>query len=468
MNRHARVVRKAAERRRRLIKDLGDGLLLLPTAAESLRNGDVQYPFRADSDFRYLTAFEEPDAVLLVWRVRGRSSERLYVRPRDKAKEIWDGRRHGVAGAKKLFGFADARPIADLWHDVGELLHDVVMPAGGALFHGLGRSPEFDRKVLHACTHASRRRRRAGVAAHPPIIDPRPSIAAMRQIKDALEIDAMRDAARVSAEAHCEAMRFARAGLTEYEVQAALEKVFRAGGSPRNGYESICASGANACILHYIENRRSLRKGELMLIDAGAEFDGYTADITRTFPVDGTFTDAQRAVYAVVLRAQKKALRAIRPGRPVTAPHTTAVRELTKGLVELGVLRKKRGASVAESARAYIDSESYRPFYMHGTSHWLGMDVHDCGPYTDLSSKPVAFESGMVLTVEPGLYFDTRDPKVPRELRGIGVRIEDDALVTKDGVDVLTADVPKEIADVEAMCRSMPTGPGSLDSRGLP
>ncbi len=279
--------------------------------------------------------------------------------------------------------------------------------------------------------------------AHPVLEDPGPAIAALRQVKEPAEIEVLRHAANVSAEAHVAAMRAARAGMREYQVQEVLEGVFRTHGSRRNGYDSIVASGANACILHYTENDRALRNGEFVLLDAGAEFDMYTADITRTWPVSGQFGDAQRAVYEVVLRAQKAAIRTVRAGRAWDAAHEAAKRWLTRGLVELGVLR-------GDVARL-VKKEAFKPWFMHGTSHWLGMDVHDVGRYEDADGKPVKLAPGMVLTVEPGLYFDTRDRSVPKELRGLGVRIEDDVLVTRNGCDVLTAACPKEVRELEAV-----------------
>jgi Xaa-Pro aminopeptidase len=286
-------------------------------------------------------------------------------------------------------------------------------------------------------------RRRRNVPAHPVLEDPGPAIAALRQIKDPAEIRVLRLAAKVSAEAHVAAMRDAHAGMTEYQVQEMLEGVFRRHGSRRNGYDSIVASGANACILHYTQNDRTLRRGDLLLLDAGAELDGYTTDVTRTFPVSGTFSEPQREVYRIVLAAQKAGIKAVKPGARWDAPHRACVRRLTRGLIELGLLRAPVSKRIAKL--------EYRRWYMHGTTHWLGMDVHDVGAYQQ-AETPVALRAGMVLTVEPGLYFGARDPTIPKELRGIGIRIEDDVLVTRSGHRVLTAAVPKEVRDVEAAC----------------
>jgi Xaa-Pro aminopeptidase len=431
-------------RRQRLLDRLGDGLLLVPTAAETLRNGDVHHPFRPGSDFHYLTGFPEPDAMLVAWRT-GRSSHRaeLFVRPRDQEREIWDGRRFGTAGARRRFGVDAAHPMAEL----GKRLPGLLCPHR-RLFHTLGRDPQLDRDLMAAFAALRHERRRQAPPAHPVIEDPGPALAAQRLIKDAAEIQSLQRAAAVTVAGHLAAMAAARPGAAEYEVQAALESEFRRLGSPRNGYAPIVASGQNACILHYRDNDRVMRSGDLLLLDAGAEVEGYTADITRTFPVSGTFTGPQAAVYRIVLRAQAAGIRAVRPGAAWNAPHRACVRALTRGLVELGVLRGPVDRLVRKQA--------YKPYYMHGTSHWLGRDVHDAGAYEDEQGRPVRMRAGMVLTVEPGLYFAARASKVPRELRGIGVRIEDDVLVTRTGRRVLTEAAPRTIAELEAACARRP------------
>lgn len=424
-------------RRQRLLDDLGDGLLLVPTAAESPRNGDVLHEYRPGSDFHFLTGFPEPDAVLAAWRT-GRSSHRavLFVRPRDRAREIWDGRRHGVDGARRRFGVDEAWPIEELWQRLPALA-----AAQRRLFHRLGVDHAFDRRLLDAFAAWARRHRRRQPTAHPAIEDPTPALARGRWRKDAAELDALRRAAAITVAGHVAAMRAARPGMHEYEVQAVLEAEFRRGGSPRNGYPSIVAGGPNACVLHYHDNDRRLRPGDLLLIDAGAEFGGCTADITRTFPVSGRFSEPQAAVYRAVLRAQAAGIRACRAGAAWDSAHRACIRALTRGLVELGVLR----GDVATLVRR----ERYKPWYMHGTSHWLGRDVHDVGAYLDDADEPVGLANGCVLTVEPGLYFDPRDRRVPSELRGIGVRIEDDVLVTGRGPIVLTAAAPKQQSEIE-------------------
>ncbi len=413
-------------RRQRLLDTLGDGLLLLPTAPEVLRNGDVHHPFRPSSDFHHLTGFPEPDAVLLAWRT-GRGAHRLvlFVRPRDPEREIWDGRRAGVAGARRRFGADAAHPIGELW----QRLPDLLAPHR-RLFHTLGRDPRFDQQLLGVFALLAQRRRRQAPAAHPILEDPGPALAAQRLIKDAHEIALLRQAAAITVAGHRAAQAAARPGQNERDVQAALEAEFRRGGSPRTGYGSIVASGPNACILHYHDNDRRMRAGDLLLIDAGAEYGGVTADITRTFPVSGEFTPAQQAVHDIVARAQRAGIRAARPGARWDAPHRACLRELTRGLVQLGVLRGR--------VDALLKKQAFKRWYMHGTSHWLGRDVHDVGAYQDADGRPVRLRPGMVLTVEPGLYFGPRDRKVRKELRGIGVRIEDDVLITRNGREVLT------------------------------
>ncbi|MCB9886554.1 MAG: aminopeptidase P N-terminal domain-containing protein [Planctomycetes bacterium] len=425
-----------------MLDELGDGLLLLPTAAETLRNGDVHHEFRPGSDFQYLTGFPEPEAILAAWRTaKGRHRAILFVRPRDPAREIWDGKRHGLIGAKKAFGVDEAREFGAFWRDLPELL-----AAHDRLFHRLGAYANFDRRLLDCCKGVAFRHRRRQPPQHPTITDPGPAIAGQRARKDAQELAGLRAAAAATAAGHVAAMREATPGMHEYEVQAVLEAEFRRHGSPRNGYPSIVASGANACVLHYHENDRLMRRGDLLLIDAGAEVGGLTADVTRTFPISGRFSPAQAAVYRAVLRAQLAGIRACKVGATWDAAHRTCIRWLTKGLVELGVLHGRIDALIAKGA--------FRPWYMHGTTHWLGRDVHDVGAYEDARGRAERLRAGEVLTVEPGLYFGRRDRKVPAELRGIGVRIEDDILITAAGPEVLTAAVPKSVREVEAACQS--------------
>ncbi|MCA8955021.1 MAG: aminopeptidase P N-terminal domain-containing protein [Planctomycetes bacterium] len=429
-----------AKRRQRLLNRLGDGMLILPTAPHAIRNGDVHYSFRAGSDLHYLTGFDEPNSLLVAWRT-GAATHRsvLFVPPRDRAREIWDGPRAGVRGAVKQFGVDEAFAIEQLWEKLGELLG-----AHARVFHTLARDPAFDRRLLQVCAHNAAKQRRGNPPAHPVLEDPLPAIADLRLIKDADELARMAVAARITARGHCRAMQGAAPGMIEYEVQSLVETEFRNQGSARNGYDSIVASGPNACILHYVKNDRRIRRGELLLIDAGAEWEHYTADITRTFPVGGGFSEPQKAVYAAVLKAQKAAIRSVKEGATWDAPHKTCLRVLTRELIALGVLRGRPDSLLKKGA--------CRTWFMHGTSHWLGMDVHDAGTYQEPDGKPLRLRAGMVLTVEPGLYFDRRDTSVPKELRGIGVRIEDDVVVEKRGPRVLTDGVPKEIREIEALC----------------
>ncbi len=441
------------ERRQRLLDALGDGFLLLPTATHTYRNGDVHHPFRAGSDFHYLTGFPEPDAVLVAWRTKPRQHRAiLFVLPRDPERETWDGKRAGVTGAVRRFGADAAHPIADLHKELPKLL-----APHARLFHRLGADPAFDQRLLQTLAKHAAAGRRANAPAHPILQDPIPALAEQRLRKSEAEVALLRRAGDVTAAGHRMAMQVARPGMSERDVQAAVEAEFRRGGAPREGYSSIVASGPNACILHYHENDRTMRAGDLLLLDAGAEVGMYTADITRTFPVSGQFTTAQRRIYALVLKAQKAAIAAVRPGAAWNAPHKVAVRVLTKGLLDLGLLR-------ARSVAAAVEKNLFRRFYMHGTSHWLGLDVHDVGAYQDAQGKPLPLQAGMVLTIEPGLYFAPRDRKVPAEYRGIGVRIEDDVLVTRSGRDVLTAAAPKEIGEIEALCSGVTPTP--LTRRG--
>ena len=426
-------------RRQRLLDSLGPGVLIVPTARETKRNGDVLHEFRPGSDFHYLTGFPEPDAVLVAVKTdRRRHRAILFVRERDPAREIWDGPRHGSAGAIRRFAEDEAHAIAELWRKPPDRV-----PEGQPVFHTLGRDRDFDRRLLDSFAAAASRQRRRLLPMHPPIVDPGPVLARQRQVKDRSELAAMQRAAELTVAGHIALARSVRPGMYEYEAQAVLEAEFRRGGSPRNGYPSIVASGSNACVLHYHENSRRMRAGDLLLVDAGAEVQGCTADVTRTIPVSGRFTDAQAAVYRIVLRAQLAGIRACKAGARWDAAHRACLRALTRGLVELGVLR-------GDAARLVRD-QRYRPYYMHGTSHWLGRDVHDVGGYEGADGAALPLPAGAVLTVEPGLYFGPRDTSVPRELRGIGVRIEDDVHVTRGGPRVLTDAAPKSVDALERL-----------------
>ena len=420
-------------RRRRLARLLSGGVAVLPTAPQRTRNADTQYPYRWDSHFHYLTGFHEPDAVLvLVGGARPRSV--LFCRPRDPALELWDGARVGPRAARTRYGVDEAWPVDQL---------DARLPAlianRPSLHSPVGADAGWDARVT-GWLNAVRAQGRSGVTAPDTLCDVRQAVNEMRLVKDAGELALMKQAAVISAAAHRRAMRAAAPGRHEYEIEAELLHEFRRNGADAPAYPSIVAGGANACILHYVENRAPLRAGDLLLIDAGCEWQGYAADITRTFPVSGRFSGPQRDLYELVLAAQEAAIARVRPGAPFTAYHEAAVRVLARGLIDLRLCRG--------SVDGVVESGDYRRFYMHRTGHWLGRDVHDVGDYA-VGGRPRKLAPGMVLTVEPGLYVRP-GPKVPKAFHHIGIRIEDDVAVTPAGCRVLTADAPKAVADIEA------------------
>jgi Xaa-Pro aminopeptidase len=415
----------------------GGGVAVIPTAPERTRNRDTSFPFRADSYFHYLAGFPEPEAVLVLVATRGHEPPQaiLFCRDKDIEKEIWDGFRFGPEGACARFGFDAAYSFKEFDDRLATLLED--QPA---LWYSLGHDAEWDARIA-AALNAVRAQTRAGKHAPTAIHDVRAVLDDMRLIKDAHEIDLMRRAAKIAGAAHRRAMRFAAPGKFEYEVEAEFLHEFRRQGSQYPAYPAIVAGGANACVLHYVGNDQPLRDGELLLIDAGCELDGYASDITRTFPVNGKFTGPQADVYDLVLDAQAAAIAAIKPGATFLAPHDAAVRVLAQGMLDLRLLEG--------SVDGVIESGSYKRFYMHRTGHWLGLDVHDAGPYRS-GEEWRALTPGMALTVEPGCYIRPADD-VPEAFWNIGVRIEDDALVTADGCEILTADTPKTIAEIEAL-----------------
>jgi len=473
------------ERRQRFAAALGDGLAVVPGGIESLRNGDVNFEFRQASDFFFLTGFDEPDAVAVINPAHAKERFVLFVRPRDREMEIWNGRRAGTEGAIATFGADAAYTIDQLDTKLRE--YAVERPV---LYYRLGNAA-FDARITRLVSELRGARAR-GFSSPVRIEDPGPLVHDLRLRKTDAELARLRRACAISRDAHAEAMRYAKPGMHEYEVQAAVEFMFRRRGSPRNSYPSIVASGPNACILHYTENNRRLEDGDLLLIDAGCEYGYYAADITRTFPVNGRFTTAQRAVYEIVLKAQLAAIDAAKPGNCYEAIHDAARRVLTEGLVALHLLP----LGVEES----LAMHHYREFYMHGTGHWLGIDVHDVGDYR-VHCQSRVLEPGMVLTVEPGLYVDPereaatyylreyseierrerrdrlgmaaarkleREEKektqqithpIAPEFRGIGIRIEDDVLITEHGNEVLTMGTPKTIEEVEQTCIEAPRLP---------
>ena len=422
-----------AARRRRLADALGDAVAVVPTAPERVRNRDSHYPYRFDSHFYYLTGFPEPEAVLVLTR----DKSRLFCRERNEEREIWDGFRYGPAAARERFGFDEAHPIAKLDEEMARLLEN-----RPALYYPMGADADWDARAMR-WLNAVRARVRAGIAAPEQMHDVRAPIDDMRLVKDAHELGVMRRAARIAAAAHRRAMQRTRPGRYEYEIEAELLHEFRRNGAQFPAYSPIVAGGPNACVLHYVANDATLRDGELLLIDAGCELDGYASDLTRTYPVNGRFSAAQREVYDLVLAAQRAAMDEVRPGRAWNDPHDAAVKVLARGLLDLKLL--------AGSLEEALEKETYKRFYMHRTGHWLGLDVHDAGDYKRAGSWR-ALAPGMVLTVEPGLYIRAAND-VPERLRNIGIRIEDDVLVTDAGCEVLTAEAPKAAADVEALMR---------------
>ncbi len=430
--------RRELLRRRRLVQDeIGDGVLVIPAAPTTLRNNDVEHEYRQGSDFFYLTGFEEPGSVLVL---SGKPDGFvLFVRRRDPEREIWDGRRAGIDGAVERFGANAAYASDELDTKVPELLENVTR-----LYYCLGARRDFDDRML-AIVDRVRARGRTGIEWPTEFVDPRRILHEARLFKSEHELVQMREAARITAAAHTAAMRATKPGMYEHEIEGLLLAAFRRSGSARVAYPSIVGSGPNATILHYRENNRLMNEGELLLIDAGCEYGYYASDVTRTFPVSGTFSLAQRALYQIVLDAQLAAIEVCRPGRTLEDAHDAASRVIAEGLVALGLVE-----GPVEQA---LEEKRIKPYYMHRTSHWLGMDVHDVGRYHK-DGKPRVLEPGMVLTVEPGIYVAEDDARVPAEYRGIGIRIEDDVLVTSGAPEVMTAACPKSIADVEAACAS--------------
>ncbi len=424
-----------ARRRKQLMRMMGsDSIAILPTNIEQPRNRDVEFPFRPHSDFVYLTGFPEPEAVLVLLPGRKHGEFILFCRDRDKKMEIWNGRRAGPEGAIEKYGADDAFPIADMDDILPGLLEN-----RERVFYTMGAAPAFDPRVI-GWLNQLRGQSRTGQRPPEEFVSLEHLVHDMRLYKSREEIKVMRRAAKIASDAHKRAMRECTPGMIEYELEAAFLHEFRKeGGEP--AYSSIVGGGANGCILHYTENNMPLNDGELVLIDAGMEHQYYASDITRTFPVNGIFSKEQRLIYQLVLDAQHAAIEAVYPGNSWNAPHLAAVKVLTKGLVKLGLLKGKTAQLIKDNA--------YAKFYMHRTGHWLGLDVHDVGDYK-VGEEWRVLEVGMVLTVEPGLYI-AKSRSVPRKWWNIGVRIEDDVLVTRHGHDVLSKHAPKEVDDIEAL-----------------
>ncbi len=424
-----------ARRRRQLMRMMGnDAIAIIPAAPEKIRNRDVAHRYRQDSDFQYLTGFPEPEAVAVLVPGRKQADYILFCRDRDPLRETWDGRRAGPEGACRDYGAADAFPIGD----IDDILPGL-MEQRSCVYYTMGVHPEFDKQVIRWVNEL---KTQAGRGKHAPyeFVSLEHLLHDMRLYKSKAEVATMRRAARISVAAHLRAMRACKPGRFEYEIEAELLHEFRRHGAD-TAYASIVGGGANACILHYIENDARLNDGDLLLIDAGAEYECYASDVTRTFPVSGRYSPEQRAIYELVLKAQLAAIDKCRAGAHWNEPHLAAVRVLTAGLVKLGILK---GA-----VPKLIKEEAYKPYYMHRTGHWLGMDVHDVGDYK-LGDQWRELEPGMVLTVEPGLYIPANSKGVAKKWWDIGVRIEDDVLVTRGEPDVLSGDLIKDPDEIEA------------------
>jgi len=423
------------ERRKRTLQAIEPGVLVLFAAPLAIRNNDVEYAFRQDSDVHYLTGYDEPHCVVVLTSGADKPFS-MFVRPRDPEREVWDGPRSGLLGAERDFGADRAFPIAELEAQLADLLKDQTR-----LYYRLGRDRKLDDVVLGAIDRA-RAKGKLGSSWPTQIIDPSTVLHEMRLFKSNDELDNMRRALAITHAAHVQAMAAAQPGKYEYEIEALLRATFRAHGSERTAYEPIVGSGANTTVLHYCKNDRRMQSGDLLLIDAGCEYGYYASDITRTFPVSGQFSTPQREIYEIVLAAQLASIAATKPGATLDDVHQASVHVITAGLIRLGIIEGPLDKAIEE--------QRYKPFFMHRTSHWLGMDVHDVGAYY-VSGKPRPLAPGMVITVEPGFYI-AENVKVADEYRGIGVRIEDDVLVTADGHLVMSASIPKHVEDVERAC----------------
>ena len=431
-------------RRQQLSAKLGQGTAIIRSGSLAVMNNDVEYPFRQEGDFYYLTGFNEPEAVAVLAPHHPDHQFVLFVQPKDPAKEVWTGYRAGVDGAKDRYGADEAFPITELEEKLPEYVKDA-----DRIYYRPGADRPFNEQIFSLWQTQIRQYPRRGKG--PTVLaDLSPILHCLRNIKSESEILKLKQAAQIAAAAHNLARQTAQPGMYEYEIEALISNHFRTNGCLGPAYPSIVASGHNACILHYVENTRQMQDGDLLLIDAGCCFDYYNSDITRTFPINGKFSPTQKAIYELVLEAQLAAIAEVKPGNTYNQPHDRAVRVITEGLLELGLLIPEDGESVDE----LIEAEAYKPFYMHRTGHWLGIDVHDVGAYKVDGDSWQTFQPGMVLTVEPGIYISPIQPTeglehVGDEWRGIGVRIEDDVLVTDDGAEVLTSMTPKAVAELE-------------------
>jgi Xaa-Pro aminopeptidase len=425
-----------ASRRKEALASFAGGVTIVPSARTIFRNGDSSYAFRQDSDFYYLTGFGEPDAVLILAPERDGAKSVLFLRPRDRDLEVWTGARLGIARAVEALSVDEAYPIDELEQRLPELLI-----GASTLHYAFGANAAADRIVRNALETARERTRRGGRSPY-VVAEPSATLHPMRLRKSDDEVALLRRACAITHAGHVAGMRATRPGAYEYEIQAAIESEYRRLGAQSIAYESIVAGGDNATVLHYVDNRDRLEAGQLLLVDSGCELNNYATDVTRTWPVDGKFSAEQRALYEIVLAAQEAAIDRVRPGLARNEFHDTAVRMIVEGSIDVGLLH----GSVEEN----LESEAYREYYMHGTGHWLGLDVHDAGPYRENDDSPRRLQPGMITTVEPGIYV-RRDSSAPERFKGIGIRIEDDILVTPDGNENLTASIPKTIDEIEAV-----------------
>ncbi len=426
-----------ARRRKNLMAQMeANSIAIIPSAGEQIRSRDTGFPFRQDSDFYYLSGFDEPEAVLVLLPGRHHGQFVLFCRDRDPALELWDGRRAGPEGACARYGADDAFPVGD----IDEILPGL-LEGRTRVYYSMGRSPDFDRQIMN---WVNRIRSKEASGAVPPgeFTDLAHMLHDLRLVKSAAELRVMRKAGRITARGHCRAMRACRPGMYEYQLEAELRHEFALGGARQMAYEAIVGGGENACTLHYVANDSRLRDGDLVLVDAGCELDYYASDVTRTFPVNGRFNPHQRALYELVLQAQAAAMAEIAPGRHWNEAHDASVRVITRGLVALGLLRGRVDSLIRKGA--------YRAFYMHKVGHWLGLDVHDVGDYR-IGDQWRVLERGMVMTVEPGIYIAPDNTRVGAKWRGIGIRIEDNVVVTDEGCELLSDGAPRTVEEIEAL-----------------
>jgi Xaa-Pro aminopeptidase len=416
-----------------------NSIAIIPSAREQVRSRDTEFPFRQDSDFFYLCGFTEPDAVLVLVPGRKHGQFVMFCRDRDMSMELWHGFRVGPEGACESFSADDAFPIGD----IDEILPGLI-EGRDRVYYSMGRSTKFDQQIM-AWVNQIRSKEAFGAVPPGEFNDLDHMLHDQRLIKSAAELRLMRRAGQITAQAHSRAIRYCRPGMYEYQLEAEILHEFASHGARHPAYSSIVGSGSNACVMHYVENSSKMRSGDLVLIDAGCEFEYYAADVTRTFPVGGTYSKEQRALYEVVLAGQLAAIDAIKPGNHWNQPHDASVRAVTEGLVKLGLLKGSVSKLIARGA--------YRDFYMQKAGHWLGLDVHDVGDYR-VADEWRMLEPGMVMTVEPGIYISPDNTLVAKKWRGIGIRIEDDVIVTAEGRDVITSGVPKTVEEIEAMMAS--------------